>query len=459
MMIMAGLGLLQQACFVAREYEAPDIQLMNKLYRTDALPADSVSMASLSWRSLFTDQRLSAYIEAGLQNNLDIRIALQRLVAAEALMKQGKAGYFPSLQGKASLTHQELARNSQFGSFFDGAIEQFELSGSFSWEADIWGKIRSNRRASLASYLQQVETHKAVKTQLVAQIASSYYELLALDKQYNITRKTIENRQSSLETIRALKDAGSVSQVAVDQTAAQLYNSQALLIDLEKQIFRLENTLNYLIGQPGGALNRGDLDEQSLETELRLGVPALLLRNRPDVLASEYALVNSFELTNVARSSFYPTMLLTGTGGFQSLEFKEWIDSGSVFATLIGNLTQPIFNRRQLRTQLEVAKAGNEESLLTFEKTLLQAGQEVSNALYEYQAESRKYGFRQQEVAALRRAEEHSEALLKNGYATYLDLLTARQNALNAELNAIDNRLLQLQSVVELYRALGGGWQ
>jgi NodT family efflux transporter outer membrane factor (OMF) lipoprotein len=357
------------------------------------------------------------------------------------------------------MTHQELAANSQFGSFFSGSIEQFELSANFSWEADIWGNIRSNRRASLAAYLQQKATHTAVKTQLIAEIAAAYFQLLSLDAQHELTRETINTRQASLETIKALKEAGNVTLVAVDQTAAQLYNSQALLVDLEMRIFRQENMLSYLLGKPGSPVERGRLLLQPVPEEPLLGVPALLLRNRPDVIAAEYDLVNAFELTNVARSNFYPSFNLTGTGGLQSLQFNTWFDSGSLFANLVASLTQPIFNRRQLRTEYEVSMAAREESLINFQKSLLLAGQEVSNALYDFQAETRKFEFRRQEVEALRRAETHSDALLKNGFGTYLDLLTARQNALNAELNAIDSRLQQMLSIISLYRALGGGWQ
>lgn len=458
--LLSGLLCLSfQACFVAREYNRPELEEVQTLYRTDMLPADTTSVATLSWRDIFSDNLLTSYIDEGLENNLDIRIAIQRLAVAKSYMKQGKAGYLPSLQARASMTHQQLAANSQFGSFFDGAIQQFELSGSFSWEADIWGKIRSSRRATLAAYLQQQAAHKAVKTQLIAGIASNYFQLLALDEQRTITQQTIENREKSLETIQALKDAGNVTQVAVDQAAAQLYNSEALLVELEVRIFNLENTLSFLLGRPGRNLPRGSLASQVPPVEHGLGVPAALLSNRPDVMASEFGLINAFELTNVARSQFYPSFTITGTGGFQSLELEEWIDGGSLFANLVAGLTQPIFNRRQIKTQYEVARAQQEESLLNFKKTLLLAGQEVSNALYGYQAETLKYTFRQQEVEALRRAEINSEALLKNGFGTYLDLLTARQNALNAELNAIDNRQQQLQAIIELYRALGGGWQ
>ncbi len=448
-----------QSCFVSKNYERPSLKEINNLYRTDQLPADSISMASLSWKQLFTDPYLSGYIEEGLLNNLDVRIALQQIVAADALVKQGKAGYLPSLTTRGTLTHLELARNSQFGSFFSGALDQYEFSGVLSWEADIWGKIRSSKRAAQANYLQQVASHQAIKTQLISQITVSYYQLLALDEQAKITKETIENRTKSLETIRALKEAGNVNQVAVDQTAAQLYNAQALLIDIEKNIFWSENLLSILLGKPSQVIERGKLEEQQLNPELSLGFSALLLRNRPDVVAAEYNLVNAFELTNVAESNFYPSFTFSATSGFQSIVFDQWFSSGSIFSTLVGGIAQPIFNRRQIRTQYEQTKAQQQQSLLNFEKTLLIAGQEVSDALFEFNAESRKSEFRQKEVEALRKAEANSEVLLNNGFGTYLDLLTARQNALNAELNVVDNKLQQLQSIVSLYRALGGGWQ
>ncbi|GBF18093.1 MULTISPECIES: efflux transporter outer membrane subunit [Arenibacter] len=453
------LAFTLQSCFVAKNYDRPDLHEIDRLYRTDHVATDSALTAVLSWKELFTDPLLSEYIEEGLQNNLDIRIALQQIAAAESYMKQGKMGYLPSLDAKASMTHQELAPNSQFGSFFSGSIEQFELTGNLSWEADIWGKIRSNQRATQASHLQSMAAHQAVKTRLISQLASNYYLLLALDQQHKITEETIENRKKSLQTIQALKEAGNVTQVAVDQTAAQLYNAQALLIDIEKNIFRTENAFAILLGKPATHIDRTYLGNQTLTRDLNIGLPAHLLANRPDVLAAEFRLMNTFELTNVAKSSFYPSLTLTGTGGLQSLEFKEWFSSGSLFATLVGGITQPIFNKRRIRTQYEVAKAQQEESLLNFKKTLLTAGQEVSNALYEYEAETKKYEFRQNEVESLRKAELNSEILLNNGFGTYLDLLTARQNALNAELNTIDNKLQQLQAVVELYRALGGGWK
>lgn len=454
------VAITLQSCFVARDYVRPDLDIETEnLYRTENLPKDSVSMADVSWKDLFTDQYLEQYIEEGLQNNMDIRIAIQQIIAAEAYAKQGKAGYLPTLSVGPNYTHQEYSENSQFGSIFSGGLDTYDITANLSWEADIWGKIRSNKRASQADYLQSVAGHQAVKTQLISNIANTYYNLLALDAQLEVTNQTIATRASSVETIKALKDAGQVTQVAVDQNIAQYNSAKALQIDIETAIFKAENTLSILLGKAPQEFKRSRLDNQSIDQEIKLGVPARLLRNRPDVMAAEYALIRDFELTNVANSSFYPSLTLTASGGLQSLELDKLLNANSLFATVVGGLTQPLLNQRKLKTQKEVALANQESSLLNFKKTLLVAGSEVSNALFSYEAETKKFEFRKNEVEALRKAETNSEELLKNGYANYLDLLTARQSALSAELNLITNKLSQLSATVELYRSLGGGWQ
>jgi outer membrane protein TolC len=282
---------------------------------------------------------------------------------------------------------------------------------------------------------------------------------LALDAQLKITQQTVETRANSVETIKALKDAGQETQVAVDQNIAQYNNARALQVDIEKEIFKTENTLSILLAKQPQHYERGVLGNQEITTEMKLGVPYLLLRNRPDVMAAEYDFIESFELTNVALTNFYPSLTLSASGGFQSLEFQNWFNTNSLFANLVGGLTQPIFNQRKIRTQYEVSQAQQEQALLNFKKTLLEAGKEVSEALYAYDAETTKFEYRKEEVEALRRAETNSEALLNNGYATYLDLLTVRQSELAAELNMIDTKLEQLLSVVNLYKALGGGWK
>ncbi|QXP50887.1 efflux transporter outer membrane subunit [Cellulophaga sp. HaHa_2_1] len=458
-MLLSVVLVTLQGCFVAKDYKRPELAETEALYRTDNLPTDSVSMADVSWKTMFTDPYLNEYIQEGLENNMDVRIALQQMIAAQAYAKQGKAGYFPTLSVGANYTRQEFSENSQFGSLFTGGLDTYDVTADLSWEADIWGKIRSNKRASQADYLQNVSGHQAVKTQLISSIANTYYNLLALDAQLEVTKETIATRESGVVTIKALKDAGQVTQVAVDQNVAQYNSARALQVDIEAAIFKAENTLSILLGKAPQKFERSSLDTQSMDQEMKLGVPTTLLRNRPDVMAAEYALIKDFELTNVANSSFYPSLTLTASGGLQSLELDNLFNANSLFATIVGGLTQPLLNQRKLKTQKEVALANQESSLLNFKKTLLVAGSEVSNALYTYEAETKKFEFRKNEVEALRTAEANSEELLKNGYANYLDLLTARQSALSAELNIIDSKLQQLVAIVDLYEALGGGWK
>jgi NodT family efflux transporter outer membrane factor (OMF) lipoprotein len=357
------------------------------------------------------------------------------------------------------VTYQELAKNSQFGSFFDGAITQYELTGTLSWEADIWGKIRSSKRAFEASYLQSVAAHQAVKTELVANIASVYFQLLAFDEQLRMTEETIRNRERSLETTKALKDAGNVTEVGVKQTEAQLYTARAIAVDIRTNIRTLENTMSILLGKEPQAIDRSTLDQQNLSQELNTGFPVQLLRNRPDVIAAEYNLINAFELTNVAKSNFYPSLTLSATSGLQSLEFDKLFSVNSVFATIIGSVTQPIFNGRRIRTQYEVAQAQREIAYLNFKQSILNASREVSDALYTYHAAQERIQIRAQEFEAYDVATSYSEELLNNGLASYLEVLTARENALNSQINLINARFTRLNAVVEVYRALGGGWQ
>ena len=456
--ILFTVPLLLQSCFVAKDYVRPELET-EALYRTDNLPTDSISIATVSWKDIFTDPYLNQYIEKGLTNNLDVRIALENINAAQAYLKQGKAGYLPTLDLSTSYSRSKNSENTRLGSLISGAQEQYEISGNFSWEADIWGKIRSSKRAAGASYLQSVAAHQAIKTELVASIASSYYQLMAFDKQRAITEETIEARKSSLETTLALKDAGQVTQVAVKQTEAQLHTAQIILIDIDNNIKLLENYLSILLGEPAHSIERGILDGQEITTTLKTGVPIQLLANRPDIMQAEYGLINSFELTNVAKSSFYPSFQLTASAGLQSLELGNWFNTSSLFTNLIGSITQPLLNKRNIRTQYEVAKAQQEQSLLSYKKALLNAGMEVSNALYNYEAETKKMDAHTKELEAYTLAESYSEELLNNGLANYLEVLTARQNALNSQLNYIDSQYGQLNALVSLYQALGGGWR
>ncbi|MDZ4331760.1 MAG: efflux transporter outer membrane subunit, partial [Flavobacterium sp.] len=426
----------------------------------EVVSTDTISLANVARNNVFTDPILQGYIKKGLENNLDIKIAMQNIAAAEATMKQGKAGYFPTLSAGADWTHQELSKNSQFGALLqDRSTDQYQFTGSLSWEADIWGKIRSNKRAVNAAYLQTTAANQAVKTQLIANIAATYYQLLSVDAQIKLAEKTLVNRNQSVETIVALKKAGNVTEVGVKQTEAQKYATEIIIADLKNSIIILENTMSILMGEGSAKIERSTFESQSIQPTITLGVPATLLRNRPDVIAAEYNLISNFEQTNVAKSNFYPTLKLTATGGLQSIDLKEWFSANSIFANIVTGLTQPIFNQRQIKTRFEIAKANQEKAYLQFEQSLLTAGKEVSDALAQYNNETYKLTVREKQVDALNKATDYSDELLTYGLANYLEVLTVKDNALNAELSLIDNKFQQYKAIIQLYRALGGGWQ
>lgn len=459
-LLVGMIALSLQSCFVAKDYtRSEEVVPTENLFRTDQLPQDSLSMAEVSWRELFTDPVLESYIERGLQNNIDVRIALQQIIAAEAYVKQGRAGFLPTLDAGARVGRQEYSKNSQLGLAGANSADSYEITATASWEADIWGKIRSNARAFEASYLQSLAAHQTIKTRLISDIATTYYQLLALDEQRLVTIETINTREEALETTIALKDAGSLTEVGVKQTEAQLYTAKVLLLDIENQIRIQENSLSILLGEAPQGKERTSLDAQEITTALKIGVPAALLKNRPDIREAEYNLINAFELTNVARSSFYPSLQLSATGGLQSLDVEKLFDVNSLFANLVGSLAQPIFNKRRIRTEYEVSQARQEQAKLNFQYALLNAGREVSDALYAFQYNTDKIEVRTQELEAYTDATRYSELLLDNGLVNYLEVIIARQNSLNSQINLIDARFNQLAAVVELYRALGGGWK
>lgn len=452
------------SCYVTKEYQRPELSTDN-LYRTDMLKndtdevIDSVSLAEISWKQLFADELLQEYIQTALDNNLDIRIAFQNIEKAAAFVKQGKAAFQPVVTGSLDYSRTKNGSNTQAGKANSNGFSIFQLGAAASWEADIWGKLKSQDKAFTASYFQSIEAHKAVKTRLIANVASIYYQLTALTEQMSIAQRTIISRDSSLLTTRALKQAGQVTEVAVKQTEAQLYDAQLILLSLKQQERVLENAFCFLLNEPPHAIERHTLDQQQVSTSLLTGVPAELLANRPDVRQMEYGLISAFEETNIAKTNFYPQLTITASGGLQSTDLRNWFNGHSLFGNIAGGLLQPILARRQIRTAYEVAEAQQQQALLAYEQSLLNAGNEVSNALYDYHTQTETIALEAKQFDALNLAVNYSEQLLLNGLANYLEVLTARQNVLNNQLNLVNARYLRLNSIVDLYEALGGGWR
>jgi len=449
------------SCMARKEYERPKNVVDEKLFRTDMLPSDSASIGAVSWKEIFTDPVLQGHISKALENNLDIRIALQSIGSAEAYLKQSKAAYQPTLSVGPNYTFQTQSINTQFGQIIGERryVNQFDITASIGWEADLWGKLKAQEKAQLATYLGTVAAHKAVKSDLVASIASAYYQLLTFDAQKRIINETIAVREKNLETTKALKISGNVTEVAVQQSEALVFNAKSLLIDIETQTQLLENTMSLLMGEPSHSIARSTLETQKLPIDLKLGYPAQLLANRPDVMRAEYNLMNAFELTNSAKAQFYPTLKLTGSGGLQSVDLDHLFSVNSLFANVVAGLAQPILNKRQIQTNYDVSLANRETAYLNFRKTVLTAGKEVSDAIRVFSVQDSFIELKQKELDAYKKSVEYSQELVNYGMANYLEVLNASVNSLNAELNISNAEYNKMKAAVELYQALGGGWK
>ena len=453
--------VLLNSCKIRQDYERPKDIVEEKLYRTDLLPKDSTSIAQLSWKEIFTDAVLQKHISKALENNLDIRIALQNIASAEAYLKQSKSAYQPTFTVGPGYTFQTQSLNTQFGQIIGERryVNQFDVTASLGWEADIWGKLRGQQKAQMATYLGTVAAHQAVKSSLVASVATAYYQLLSLDEQKKIIQNTIEVRKKNLETTQALKTAGTLTEVAVQQSEALVYNAEASLISLDVQIQILENTISLIMGEPSQKIERTALSSQNFNLKTDLGYPISLLANRPDVKQAEYNLINALELTNSAKAQFYPTLKITGNTGLQSVDIDHLFSGNSLFASLVAGLAQPVLNKRQIKTNYEVSLANQEKAYLNFRKSILSAGREVSNALTMYTSQDQFITLKKKEMEAYKKSVNDSQELVNYGMANYLEVLNASVNQLNAELNIANAEYVKLQSAVELYRSLGGGWQ
>jgi outer membrane protein, multidrug efflux system len=452
---------LLSACSITKKYERPTTLSTDKLYRDEA-SADSTTIADMPWQSVFKDEKLNALIQKGLDNNLNLKNAIENIIQAQASLRQSKLAYYPTLQLDANATHtkqSEAGLNFPAGININTLTTTYKLGLSTSWEADIWGKLSSSKRAALATYLATDAAKQAVQTQLISDIANNYFRLLAYDKSLKITQETLESRIKNVATIKDLKEGAIVTGAAVVQSEANQYAAEVLIPDLKQSIRETENALNILLGQAPGPIDRGELGTQIIPENIAIGMPSQLLQNRPDVRQAEFNFRVAFESTNLAKTYFYPSLTLTASGGFSNLELKDFF-TNSIFYSIIGGLTQPIFNQGKNKLRLTTAQSQQLQAYNNFQQSLLTAGQEVSNALYSYQMAVEKEDSRQKQIEALEKAVDFTQQLLEYSSATnYTDVLTSEQNLLAAQLSGINDNLQKLQAVVNLYRALGGGWK
>ncbi|MEN2398945.1 efflux transporter outer membrane subunit [Flavobacterium sp. MC2016-06] len=459
--LMVMTAALLSACSITKKYERPTTLSTDKLYR-DQTSADSTTLASMPWQSVFKDEKLNALIQKGLDQNLNLKNAIENIVQSRASLRQSKLAYYPTLNVDANATRtkqSEAALNFPSGININTLTTTYKLSLSTSWEADIWGKLSSSKRAALATYLSTDAAKQAIQTQLISDIANNYFLLLSYDKQLEITKETLETRIKNVATIKDLKEGAIVTGAAVVQSEANQHAAEVLIPDLKRSIRETENALNILLGQAPGPIERGVLGNQAIPKNLAIGLPSQLLENRPDVRQAEFNFRVAFESTNLAKTYFYPSLTLTASGGLSSLQLKDFFDH-SIFYSLIGGLTQPIFNQGKNKLRLTTAQSQQLQAYNNFQQSLLVAGQEVSNAMYSYQMAVEKEDSRAKQIEALEKAVDFTEQLLEYSSATnYTDVLTSQQNLLAAQLSGVNDNLQKLQALVDLYRSLGGGWK
>lgn len=452
--VILSIGL--SSCQVLNKYKTPEIDV-EALYR-DKFSTDTTTIANLPWREFFNDPFLVALIDEGIKQNFDLQIAYTRIQQAEASLGMAKAAYFPDLALIGQVSHNRVSTGTNGKDVLGYGSTGYNLGIAVSWEADIWGKLNRQHRAKYAQFLNSHAYKNLVQTSLIANIATSYYTLLALDEQLKVTNETIELLKESVTTVEALKEAGMQNGAAVEQSKALLYSTQITVPDLESQIRELENTICLLVGKKSGTILRSHIYQQEMISDLQHGMPMQMLAKRPDVQQAELSFRAAFELTNAAQASFYPSIVLnSSTIGYNASTLSNFFRPENLFASIVGGLTQPIFAKKQLIANYKIAKAQQKETLLTFEKTVLTAGKEVSDILFSLESSLKKNEIRAKQVEASLNSVNYTKELLKAAEANYIEVLSAEQNLLSAQLSQVNDKLEQLQLSVNLYRALGGG--
>ena len=436
-------SLLTSSCVLYKKYERPSVTFVDSLYRRmDIAPGDTVSTASVSWDKIFTDPILQEWIKLGLEHNTDMNIARMKVEESQAYLLAARRALFPGVGFSAS----------------GGLPGSFSASVTASWETDIFGSLRNAKRKAEAAVKQSEAYKQAVQTQLVATIANSYYMLLMLDEQLNISNRTLKTWEENIRAMEALKRAGKTNEAAVLQAKANKLSVEANVLTLEKEILALENSFCALLGTVPMSITRSKLEDQKLPEKLCAGVPADLLSKRPDVRQAEMSLVQYFYDKNIAQAAFYPNLSLSGALGWTTGSGAIVLDPGSLIANLIASVSQPIFNRGAIKARKLAAEAQYKQAVYNFRQSLLDAGVEVNNALSLWQTAKRRVELDKKQIVNLQAAVWNTQLLMKHGNASYIEVLTAQKNLLQVELGEVSDRFDEIQSVINLYHALGGGF-
>lgn len=453
-LIMISAAALMSSCGIYNKYERPDVNVTGIVRdvtsNTDTLAVtDTTSFGNLPWRSVFTDPQLQVLIEQGLEHNTDLLNAALNVKMVEAQLMAAKLAFVPSFTFSPQGTI----------SSWDGskATKTYSLPINASWSIDLFGNLLNQKRSAQMALLATKDYQLVVKTNLIANIANAYYTLLMLDKQLEIVDNMTVLTKDTWDMMKLQKELNNAKETSVQSAEANYYSVLAQAADLKRQIRETENSLSLLLGQPAQTIARGRLEDQSLPTEFSTGVGIQMLNNRPDVHYAEMTLAQCFYDTQAARSKFYPNITISGSGAFTNSSGSGIVNPGKWLLSAIGSLVQPIFQNGQLVAQLKVAKATQEQAYNTWQNAVLSAGSEVSNALVLYNSSDEKSKLEEKQVESLTKNVQYTKDLFNMGSSTYLEVITAQQSLLNAELSKVQDDFYKMQAVVNLYYALGGG--
>lgn len=428
------------SCGLYQKYEREQMWFVDSLYRRMEITGDSLSTATVAWDHMFTDPILQEWIQLGLDYNTDLNVARHRVKEAEAALLSARWALLPGATFSAQ----------------GGAPGNFSARADASWQADIFGSLRNTKRKAQAAVEQSKAYEQAVQTQLVATIANSYYTLLMLDEKLAISKRTMQTWDENIRTLEALKRAGKTNEAAVLQARANKLNVEASVLTLEKEILAMENSFCALVSIVPMPIERSSLADLEFPEKLSAGVPAELLSRRPDVRQAEMALAQTFYNVNSAKAAFYPNITLSGALGWTVSGAA--IDPSSMITSFVGSLVQPIFGRGVNKARLQAAQAQREAAAWQFRQSLLDAGVEVNNAVTMWQTAKKRVELDKKQILNLQASVWNTQLLMKHGNANYLEVLTAQKNLLQAELSEVSDKFDEIQAVINLYQALGGGY-
>ena len=452
--MMVSAAALMSSCGIYNKYERPEVNVegivRDVTSNTDTLAVtDTTSFGNLPWRSVFTDPQLQALIEQGLAHNTDLLNAALNVKMVEVQLMAAKLAFVPSFTFAPTGTITSWDGNK--------TTKTYSLPINASWSIDLFGNLLNQKRSAQMALLATKDYQLVVKTNLIANIANMYYTLLMLDKQLEIVDNMTGLTKDTWDMMKLQKDLNMAKETSVQSAEANYYSVLAQATELKRQIRETENSLSLLLGQPAQTIARGKIENQSLPTDLSTGVSIQMLNNRPDVHYAEMTLAQCFYDTQAARSKFYPNISISGSGAFTNNSGGGIVNPGKWLLQAIGSLVQPIFQNGQLVAGLKVAKAQQEQAYNTWQNAVLAAGSEVSNALVLYNSSNEKSKLEQKQIESLTKNVEYTKDLFSMGSSTYLEVITAQQSLLNAELSKVQDDFYKMQAVVNLYYALGGG--